>query len=221
MSRLARGSQCDIRSGFEFPRGTKPTEAGEAKKSKGQKAMSQGTHTTGSNLLQKGSGEPWPYRAVDREGREGRSPTSEQKQMHGACSFCRACAGTPPGTSPQIPLLENWQQVVLGCAADLRYQRGGRGMGGESGTEEAAKGDGESKRVRITTRARNTQGVRNSEGGACRANEHAAQPRALPLRLLAQEEAGDAGRPHALVPARKGCRSQYALGSAERRLQET
>lgn len=65
------------------------------------------------------------------------------------------------------------------------------------------------------------QGARNGEEGACGANEHAAQPRAMLLRLLAQEEAGDTGRPHALVPARKGCRSQHALGSAEHRLQET
>lgn len=82
--------------------------------------------------------------------------------------------GHPPGTSPRIPLLENWQQVMLGCAADLRYQRGGRGMGGESGTEEAAKGGGESKRVHITLPGQ----------GRCRGQEMVRKVPAEPMSML-------------------------------------
>lgn len=216
MSRLARGSQCDIRSGFEFPRRTEPTEAGEAKK-----AMSQGTHILGF-LLQKGSGEPWPYRTVDLEGREGRSPTSEQKQMHGACSFCHPCAGTPTWYFTTNPPLRELAASDAGLCRRLEISERRQGDG------RRVRYRGSCKRWRRkqegpyhTTWARKMQGARNGEEGACRANEHAAQPRAMLLRLLAQEEAGDTGRPHALVPARKGCRSQHALGSAEHRLQET
>lgn len=116
-----------------------------------------------------GPTELWTLKA----GKDAHRHQSKSRCMGPAASAIPV-QGHPPGTSPRIPLLENWQQVMLGCAADLIYQRGGRGMGGESGTEEAAKGGGESKRVYITLPGQ----------GRCRGQEMVRKVPAEPMSML-------------------------------------
>lgn len=60
-----------------------------------------------------------------------------QKQVHVASlSLCRASRLV---LHRLISLLENWQQMMLGCVACLRYWGEGRGMRAESGTKQAFK----------------------------------------------------------------------------------